>query len=86
MMGNLRIIKRGLETLSIQENQRDADVKEFCELVAFAHSEKDALCMESGLLSHTFSYGNFYTHFMYASWEQFKMCPSFAGISQKVHQ
>lgn len=84
-MESARLLIAGLETVSIPEEERDKRFVQFCELVDFFHETKVILSKESGLDTHTFSFGMM-SDFLYGSWENIKNNVSLKGITQKTYQ
>lgn len=84
MMGNIRLIPMGFETVDIVENERNGVLLEFLGMKEAA--KEDNLYADVSLFTYPFSYGNFYDDFVYASWDKFRTKSSLKGFAQNTIQ
>lgn len=85
-MGNILIIKEGLETSSIPENCRNQAILDFFNAKDYAEKRGHRYYIEEGVFIHTFSYGNYFPGFVNMSYAQICSIPSLSGIEQTTFQ
>lgn len=84
--GSLLVTVDGMEVANIEESQRDKAIRDFYEMKFHAERCHDCFYALSDLFSHTFSFGNFYTGFLFKSWPAFHADRTLSCISQNTYQ
>lgn len=83
-MGNIKMVPEGMDTYNIDEKERDNAVRCFFIMKNTAEKEKDTFYAHKSFYDHTFSYGNFFSDFIYQSWENIQKIPSLKGIEEST--
>lgn len=84
--GSLFIMTEDLEIARINADNRDKSVCDFLEMKFMAERHTDQIYVLQEVFSHSYSYGNIYSGFLYLSWSEFHEKEMLKGISQKTHQ
>ena len=84
--GNLLVTAEGMEIAHVVHAQRDRVVCDFFSMKAEAERYGDHFYALNALFSQQFSYGDFYTGFLYRPWDDFHADKVLSGISQNTHQ
>ncbi len=81
-MGNILIIKDGLETSSIPETRRDQALLDFFHMKNQAELRGHSFYVSEAVFLHTYSYGFYYPGFVNLTYEEIRSIPSLKGIEQ----
>lgn len=84
-MGNLLLINESFELADCKETERDAKVRNFCDMTQKCKNDHDIFYALTSLVTHEYSYGNFYNDFIYKEWEEIIKEPNLKGISSTSH-
>lgn len=84
--GSLLVTAEGMELAGIPAESRDQAVGDFHRMKTEAERRHDRFFALQELFSHQFSYGDFFTGFLYRPWADFHADQVLASISQKTHQ
>lgn len=85
-MGNILIIKEGLETSSIPKESRNQAILDFFNTKGYAENRKHKYYLDEDVYIHTFSYGNYFPGFVNLTYDQLCAIPTLSGIEQTTFQ
>lgn len=85
-MGNIKIIPEGMDTCDIKEKDRDNAIRNFFVMKNRAEEAKDTFYASDSFYSYVFSYGNFFSDFVFQTWEDVQKKSSLKGITQTTMQ
>ena len=85
-MGDILIVKEGLETDLIREGMREVAILNFFNMKDRAEKCGYRFMIDSAVLQAQYSYGDFYSEFIFLEYDKFCTIPSLKGISQTTAQ
>lgn len=84
--GSLLLTAEGMEIAHVAASGQDEAVNAFFVMKAEAERRHDRFYSLPDLYTHQFSYGDFYTGFMYRAWPDFHADAILSHITQATHQ
>lgn len=84
--GSLLLTVEGMELAHVEERNRDTVVADFHRMKMRAERQHDRFYALKDLFSHRFSYGDFYSDFLFRPWQEFHSDKILSCISQNTHQ
>lgn len=84
--GSLMVTAESMEISHVVPENQDVNVREFYRLRTEAERWHDRFYALPELYTHNFSYGDFYTGFLYRSWPDFHSDRALMHITQNTHQ
>lgn len=84
--GSLLVTAEGMDLANVEEKNRDRVVADFHRMKTDAERQHDRFYAMDDLFSHRFSYGDFYSGFLFKPWPEFHADKILSSISQNTHQ
>lgn len=84
--GSLLVTVESMELNHVESNRRDKVVGDFHRMMTEAERNHDKFYAIEELYTHEFSYGDFYSGFLYRPWAEFRTNNVLSSISQMTYQ